>query len=122
MALDHDSRNAHHGHSGKLRLTEFADSANTPALGGKPEVEPLKLEAWMIEQRKTASDVAAAAGVTPSAISRLIPRPGKKQLRRPGRRLAKKLKEITGGCVTADDFLDDDEPRLEACAADRTAA
>lgn len=67
----------------------------------------MRLETWMQENRKTATDVAAEAGVSVSAISRLIPKPGKKQLRRPGAELMRKLKAITAGQVTADDFIDE---------------
>ena len=67
----------------------------------------LTLAEWLKRNRKTGSDLAKEIDVDPSTINRLIPKPGKKQTRRPGRRLMPKIKAATKGEVTADSFMTD---------------
>lgn len=75
----------------------------------------MKLGDWLRENRMTHEDFADRVGCDHSTISRLIPRPGKKQVRKPSFVLAKKISEATNGEVTANDFVsgddDDDEER-----------
>jgi transcriptional regulator with XRE-family HTH domain len=65
----------------------------------------MQLAAWLKKEGKTGTDLANEIGVDVSTINRLIPKPGKKQKRRPSLDLAAKIKAATGGEVTADDLM-----------------
>ena len=67
----------------------------------------MKLAAWLTREGKSGSDLAAQIGCDDATINRLIPKPGKKHIRRPGRRLMPKIVAATNGEVTANDFMDD---------------
>lgn len=66
----------------------------------------MKLADWLKENGMTGSDLARKIGRDDATINRLIPKPGKKQVRGPGKRLMKQLLVATGGEVTANDFMD----------------
>ena len=69
----------------------------------------MKLGDWLREKHMTHESFALLVGCGTSHITRLIPRRGKKQVRKPSFALAKKISEATGGQVTANDWVDDDE-------------
>ena len=73
----------------------------------------MRLGDWMSERHMTAETLAGLMGVDESTVTRLIPKPGKKQIRKPGWELIKKIATVTNGAVTANDFMDatdDDDP------------
>lgn len=65
----------------------------------------MRLSDYLERHRMSGSEFAVRIGVSESTINRLIPRPGKKQLRRPSWDLIEKIAAATGGAVTADDFM-----------------
>jgi hypothetical protein len=66
----------------------------------------MKLADWLSANGMTGSDLARKLGRDDATINRLIPKPGKKQVRGPGKRLLKQLLAATDGEVTANDFMD----------------
>lgn len=69
----------------------------------------MRLTDWLVSNRLSGSQFAKRVGVPAATINRLIPKPGKKQTRKPGRRLLPRIVAATGGEVTANDFMDDPE-------------
>ena len=69
----------------------------------------VRLEAWLKRERKTQGWLAEQVGCTQSHISRLVPRPGKKQMRRPSLDLAARIRCVTGGEVTEWDLSSDSD-------------
>lgn len=69
----------------------------------------MKLGDWLRENHMTHEDFAAKVDVDHSTISRIIPRPGKKQTRKPSFELVSKIAKATDGQVTANDFVDGDD-------------
>lgn len=65
----------------------------------------MQLGEWLIQSKLSASELAKRLGVAESTINRLIPRDGKKQVRRPGWALMALIKDATAGAVSADDWL-----------------
>jgi IS30 family transposase len=68
----------------------------------------MQLIDWMKRENVTCEQIAAGLGRDTSTISRLIPKPGKKQTRRPSIELAAEIASFTNGAVTANDFVDGD--------------
>jgi len=67
----------------------------------------MKLAAWLKKEGKTGSDLARRIGRDGTTINRLIPKPGKKQTRKPSYELAADIAAATGGEVTLNDFMDE---------------
>lgn len=71
----------------------------------------MRLAEWMKRECQTCESLAAAVDCDVSTISRLIPKDGKKQTRRPSISLAERISQVTHGEVTANDFIyTDDRP------------
>lgn len=69
----------------------------------------MKLDVWLEVHGKSPSQFAAELGVHHTTITRLIPKPGKRQRRGAGDDLVRKIKAATDGEVTADDLLVDED-------------
>lgn len=84
----------------------------------------MKLGDWIKNAGLTHEELAQRVGCDTSTITRLIPRAGKSQLRRPSFELVARIKDVTGGEVTANDFLPeaDDQQTVKPEAAPRSAA
>lgn len=61
----------------------------------------MQLAAWLKSNAKTPADLAAALGVERSTVARYV-----SGERRPRAELARRIAELTGGQVTANDFVD----------------
>lgn len=68
----------------------------------------MKLAEYLRQRGETPTEFATRIGRSESTITRLIPSPGKKQIRKPGWRLLADIALATGGAVTANDFAVDD--------------
>lgn len=66
----------------------------------------MQLVDWLKAHNMTGTDLANLLGVDDSTINRLIPKDGKKQMRRPSLDLAARISAATNGEVTANDFMD----------------
>lgn len=64
-----------------------------------------KLATWLVEANIKRKDFAERIGVAPSYVTLLC----SDTPAWPGRDVASRIKEVTGGVVTADDFLPDTE-------------
>lgn len=73
----------------------------------------MKLGDWIKKAGLTHEEMAERVGCDTSTITRLIPRAGKSQMRQPSFHLVARIKDATGGEVTANDFL----PEVEPCAS-----
>ncbi len=65
----------------------------------------MELGAWLQQHGVTQEDLAERLGVDQSTISRLIHRPGKRQVREPSLELAVLIEKETGGAVKPSDFV-----------------
>lgn len=65
----------------------------------------MRLEEYLACNQLTQEGFAERVGVTQGTIARLLPQDGRPPLRRPSMRLASKIAEVTGGAVTANDFV-----------------
>lgn len=80
-----------------------------------------QLADWLKAKGLTGSDLARLVGCDDATINRLIPKKGKKQVRKPSLDLAEKICEATDGEVTPNDFMDAG-PRAAAEEADHEPA
>ena len=69
----------------------------------------MQLSEWLKLRGKTARDLAETIDVTPMAVSRYI-----SGERWPRRSVMEKITKVTGGAVTANDFLSRSEGRVVA--------
>lgn len=67
----------------------------------------MKLADWLRREHKTGAELAERIGVDVTTINRLIPKEGKKQIRKPSFDLAAAISIATNGEVTPNDFLDE---------------
>lgn len=67
----------------------------------------MRLEDYLERHHLSGTEFAKIVGVDDATINRLIPREGKKQVRKPGWELISKIAKATNGQVTANDFMDD---------------
>lgn len=70
----------------------------------------MQLADWLKKQRMTGAELAQRLNVDDATINRLIPREGKKQVRKPSLSLAEKIFAATGGEVTPNDFMEREPP------------
>jgi hypothetical protein len=71
-----------------------------------------RLNEWLANSGMKKIDFAKAIGVVPSYVTLLC----SNEPVWPGRDVAAKIKEVTGGAVTADDFLPAEKPKLRRAA------
>ncbi len=77
----------------------------------------MKLAAYLDQKRMTAADFALLIGVHKSTVSRWVdPDSSTGVEHRPGWDLLKKIKQVTDGAVTADDFMGEDSLPVERVA------
>lgn len=78
----------------------------------------MKLQDWLSATGTTQAALAELVGVEQASISRLIPGPGKKQVRKPSLDLAERILEATGGEVTPNDFVGPEYGHLLECCTE----
>ena len=69
----------------------------------------MKLESYLSQQNLTASAFADQVGVAQSTISRLMAGVNKKNARNPSWKLMMKIRAVTHGEVTPNDFITEDD-------------
>jgi len=74
----------------------------------------MRLGDWLARERMSGTELARRLGVDDATVNRLIPRDGKKQVRRPSWDLVRRIHDVTEGAVTANDFMSEDQPPRDA--------